>query len=504
MASDQSEARQLVESLVRRLGPVGARRYVDTCLASCTRVELASLAMRWSFWARPKQLPPSGRWRSWGYLTGRGFGKTLSVSNLINHGVHDGRYRLIGLCAQDEDASVEIQVEGPSGLIATAPPWFRPEWHSSDLELVWPNGAKAYVKTPESPGKIRGLEYDLSWLTEIQSWPRYKMHEAYSNFELSTRTGPAQLVWDATPKRGHPILKDLIARAEQDPERHHIVRGTTHENSANLAEGYVEELERRYGGTSKGREELLGEMLDESENALFSQTWIERSRRHAPDSYKRRVIGVDAAVTKRAGNDRTGIIDCGLGHDDQAYIIGDLSGRYAPAQWAKVVVDRYVYGRCDCVVVETNKGGDLIAQNLRAYAATRGIHVVVLGKHEIPRHDPTTIYIREVHARGAKEDRAQPLATAYERGRVSHVNGVDLSDFEETITTWEPSPGHRSPDALDAAVHGVGELLGFGANAVDNKAGFVGLDQIAKMATETMPHASIASLLIGGDGGGTI
>jgi phage terminase large subunit-like protein len=193
-------------------------------------VERAALYWNWRFWAREKQLPPAGDWKTWGFLTGRRFGKTAAVSSFINDEVEAGRATLIGLIAQDEQSAIDIQVEGPSGLIATAMPRRRPRWSASDLQLTWPNGARAYVRTPESPGKIRGVDFNLFWASELQSWPRSTMEEALANVLISTSVGFARIVWDATAKRRHPLLLTMLAKHEADPERNVVVRGTTQEN----------------------------------------------------------------------------------------------------------------------------------------------------------------------------------------------------------------------------------------------------------------------------------
>src|SRR5579864_6220269 len=165
MEPDVSRAALLVERL-RPLGRAGARRVLRAMLAQCSTVELAALAADWSFWGRGKQLAPAHDWRTWGFLTGRGFGKTIAVSNFVNDEVEAGRAMLIGLAAQDEANCIALQVNGPSGLIATAKPWLKPTLHGSTEGPVlhWPNGARAYVRTPEVPGKIRGLEYHLFWM----------------------------------------------------------------------------------------------------------------------------------------------------------------------------------------------------------------------------------------------------------------------------------------------------------------------------------------------------
>lgn len=513
---DHSPATMLVERLVRSRGVEGAHEALHAALAKFTPVELAALDQWWEFWARSKQLAPQTPWRSWGFLAGRGLGKTMSVSKFVNEEVREGRAGLICLLAQDEQSAIDLQVLGPNGLIANSPPWFPAEWEASALQVVWPkSGARAYVRTPEVPGKIRGLEYHLTWATELQSWPVATRDEAWSNVEISTRLGYARTVWDCTPKKGHPILLELLKRSAAEPDRHVIIRGTTYENLMNLGSGYVQDLERKYAGTAKGREELLGEMLDNADKALVKLEWIVRARRPMPARLVRRVISVDPAVTTRKGSDRTGINEAGLGVDSQVYVIADLSGKHAAHEWADIVLDRYVRGACDVVVVETNKGGNLLTQNLRAAAAKLGLVVRVVDDRWQPHHLAGTVFVREIYSRGPKEDRAVPLATAYERGRVSHVEGADLRELEEWLTSWEPVPGARSPDNIDAEVHAVGELLGFGRNEPEAREGFAGLTDMSRALTGAAAPATVSSpprqgggnlatLLGGGRSGGGI
>jgi phage terminase large subunit-like protein len=479
MIREASKAADLVEGL-RRLDPDVSVRVAVAAWRRLTVVERAAVAADWSFWARPKQLPPPGKWRTWGFLTGRGFGKTVAISNFINGEVESGRARLICLLAQDEQSAIDIQVLGPSGLIATAPPWFKPVWEASALKLVWPNGAAAYVRTPEVPGKIRGLEYQLSWASELQSWPVSTREEAFDNVLISTRLGYSRVVWDSTPKKRHPILKDRLARAAADPSTHAVVRGTTHENAGNLGEGYVDELELKFGGTLRGREELLGEMLEDSECSTAKQAWIEGHRRQRPAKFARRCISVDPAVTDRKGSDTTGIVECGLGTDGQGYVLDDASSKYKPEAWAALVLDWYVSRECDLVIAETNKGGQLVVQNLRAIARERGLEVIVVGKDEKPQRQAGKVFVKEVYARGAKAERAEPVGTAYEAGRISHVVGASLASLEDTLTTWEPAPNADSPGDLDALVHAMVELLDLNNNKPDPKQAFVGLTEAAR------------------------
>lgn len=492
-AEQHSVARRAVQRLVDDLGVDGAKQAIGVLCSKFTRLELAAIAAHWPTWARPKQMPPLTEWRSFGFLGARGLGKTRSCAELVNARVQSGRAGSIGLCAQNEDKSIEIHIEGPTGLIKTAPPWFRPQWEASHKQLVWPNGARAYVRTPEVPGTIRSGEHDLCWLSEIQSWPVVTREEAFLNFQFATRVGDACTLWDATPKRGHPILLALLQAHELEPDKHIVVRGTIDENAANLGKGVIADLKRKYGNTAKGKEELEGAMLKEGENSIAKETWIENARRRMPDAIVRRGLGIDPAVTSRKGSDRTGLVGAALGVDGQAYVHRDMSGRHQPHEWATHSLDYYVDNACDIIVVETNKGGDLVIANLRAMAAARKprLNVVEIERTEKPQHQPDVVFIKQVHSRGEKADRARPLSTAYHEGRVSHVIGSDLSGLETTLTTWEPTPGARSPDDLDATNIIVTELLDLTDEGIDLSAGFDGIDEMSKALRA--PRAELAA-----------
>lgn len=490
---------EVLDALVEQHG-AGAPEALEAMLGEMSVLELAALEADWRAWARPKQLPPSRPWRSWGFLTGRGFGKTLAVARHIHEEVDAGRAGLILLLAQDEQSAIDLQIQGPSGLIATAPPMRAPTWLAESRQLVWPNGARAYVRTPEVPGKIRGLEYELGWCSEIQSWPAATREEAWSNVLLSVRRGYARVVWDATPKRGHPILRELVERASAGGG-HHIVRGTTYENALNLGDGYIEALEARYAGTTQGREELGGEMLDDEEGATVAQVVIDQHRVSQAPRLARRIVSVDPATRGRKGSDTTGIVELGLGLDGRGYVLADHTARREASEWGALVVDLYLAGRCDCVVVETNQGGDLLAQNLRAETGASGVSVVVLPKGSpVPQHNARIIYVREVWGRGEKSERARPVGTAYERGRVSHVGR--LPRLEDTLTGWVPGPHASSPGDLDALVHGLTELLSLAEARPDPKASMAGIVEAQRQIMR--PSAQRVVVGVGGWGGETI
>lgn len=480
-------------SLIEEVGLDALEEELARRLDGCAVVELAGLLEDWRYWAKPKQLPPEGRWLSWGFLGGRGMGKTWAVSRYVNEIVDQKRARLIGLAAQDEANCIAVQVKGENGLIATAPRHNKPVYHDSSFELIWPNGATASVRTPEVPGKIRGPEYDLFWATELQSWPKKTREEAWDMIEFATRVGNAQIVWDCSPKKNHPILKQLLAQGVANPSLHRVVRGSTYDNAANLADGYIEKIELKYKGTNRGREELLGEMLDGEDGVTVPESVIVRQQTDETGRIARRVLGVDPAYSSTSRSDTCGIVEGVLNANGHAVIVANYTDKHSAASWGDIVINAYLAGRCDCVVVETNRGGDHVAQNIRSTAAIRGISVIVLGKTKgredaAPPHSTNVIYVREVYSRGDKAKRAEPTGTAYERGRVWHLRDAQgIKTLENTLTTWEPTPGPGgdSPGDLDATVLVCGELLGLRDDQVDAKKGFLGLSEANTSLSQT-------------------
>jgi predicted phage terminase large subunit-like protein len=164
---------------------------------------------------------------------------------------------------------------------------------------------------------------------------------------------------------------------------------------------------------------------------------IDRSRAAVAPPLQRVVVAIDPAVTSHEGSDETGIVVAGIAFDGRVYVLADVSGRYAPTEWAHVAVAAYRAHRADRIVAEVNNGGDMVASVLRMV-------------------DPAAP-VRTVHASRGKAVRAEPVAALYEQGRVVHV-GV-LSRLEDQLTSWEPSSSRGSPDRLDALVWALTDLV---------------------------------------------
>ena len=442
---------------VADLAQLGDAAYaaLDAALDALAPLQLVVLAHEWSeWWARPEQLPPAS-WASWGQITGRGWGKNRTNAELVNAEVAAGRARTIALIAQDDTQVIKVMVEGEDGLIARSAPWFRPRLVCGDV--VWPNGAVAYCYTPRAPDAIFGHSFDLAWASELHAWPRATMLSAWRNLRMGLRAGLARLVWDTNPRPKHPIIAELKARAHAYPHRHFVVRGRTVDNVDNLnAEQYAEWV-AQYAGTRTARMMLDGEDCDEAEGALWEQAWIDLHRvERIPGAVRRRVISLDPATSVGPDRDPSGIVSGALGVDGHVYVERDDSGAHTFDAWGELIVEHYVANRCDCVVIERDRGGDGLIANIRSVARARGITTIDCAHEDETTHNAHTINVKQVIARSSKDTRAEPVAPLYERGVVHHV-GV-LPDLEDELTTWVPDAALPSPNRYDALVWLVWEL----------------------------------------------
>ena len=410
--------------------PLSARRRALAGLMGA-RGDVAERALyQWPLWARDNQLPPRGEWAVWLLMAGRGFGKTRTGAEWARWQVESGRAGRIALVARTPADVRDVMIEDDSGLLSVCPPWNRPKYEPSKRRLTWRSGAFALAFSGHEPDQLRGPQFDAAWCDELASWqyPR----QTWDNLAFGLRLGKnPQCVVTTTPKPIE-ILRELLAREDV-----RVTRGSTYENRAFLASGFLDQIERRYEGSSTGRQEIYAEMLDEAEGALWRRDWIESARRRAAPDLRKVVVAIDPAVTAGAGSDETGIIVAGR-DDGRAYVLDDGSGRMSPDGWARRAMSLFRERRADRIIAEVNNGGDLVRHTLKVAA------------------DGAPVPFKQVRASRGKYARAEPVAALYERGKVHHVGA--FPQLEDQMCAWEPESG-VSPDRADALVWAITELL---------------------------------------------
>lgn len=351
-----------------------------------------------------------------------------------------GRANRVALVAETAADARDVMVEGDSGILGVHGKEFRPVYEPSKRRLTWPNGAVATLFNATEPDQLRGPQHDLAWCDELAKW-RYAQ-ETWDMLQFGLRLGedPRQLI-TTTPR---PIV--LLRNIMKDP-RTVVTRGSTYENSANLAKPFLENIRNKYEGTRLGRQELDAEVLDDVPGSLWTREILDRSRKAKKDKLpdmQRIVVAIDPAGKSQEtaiseGTAETGIVVAGLGVDGRGYLIDDQSCSLSPMGWARRALSCYDLHGADSIVVETNQGGDMVKQTIRS---VRDAAPVI-----------------EVHASRGKVTRAEPIAALYEQNRISHVGAFPGLEDQMVLFTPLGIAGETTGDRVDALVWAFTELF---------------------------------------------
>ncbi len=416
----------------------------DDFLDALSDGELMALPYLFEFWALPHQLPPSGEWRTWVIMGGRGAGKTRAGAEWVRAEVEGarpmdaGRCKRIALVGETIDQVREVMIFGESGILACSPPDRRPEWQATRKRLIWPNGAVAQAFSAHDPEGLRGPQFDGAWVDELAKWKRAR--ETWDMLQFGLRLGEAPRVCVTTTPRNVGVLKDILATPSTVTSS-----APTEANRAHLAESFLDEVRARYAGTRLGRQELDGLLIDEAEDALWSPAMLEAARVDTLPEFDRVVVAVDPPVSGHAASDECGIIVVGAitrgpVQDWRAHVLADASVSAAsPARWARAVIRARELWGAERVVAEVNQGGDLVEQVIRQV-------------------DPL-VPLRKVHASRGKVARAEPVAALYEQGRVHHARGLGTLEDQMCAMTARGYEGRGSPDRVDALVWALTDLI---------------------------------------------
>lgn len=398
----------------------------EEILATLSTEQLAEMDYMWELWARPKQMVPKGDWFVWLICAGRGFGKTRSGAEFVRFMVESGRAKRVALVGRTAADVRDVMIEGESGILAICPPWNRPDYIITKRRLVWPNGAMATTYSSQEPDMLRGPQHDLAWCDELAAW---QYEETFDHLKLGLRLGRKPRMCITTTPKPSMMMRQLLKGKNV-----HLTTGSTYENKSNLSNNFFEEVVGRYEGTSLGRQEIYGELLEDIPGALWRFPTIEKCRVPKMPAMKRVVIGVDPAI--KADKDETGIVVCGIGEDDKGYVIADLSRRESPQNWAKIAINAFFEYGAERIVAESNQGGMMVTEVIRT------------ANPNVP--------VKPIWATKSKASRAEPVSALYEQGRVHHV-GI-FEDLEDQMVTYQPGQ-RKSPDRLDAMVHAMTELM---------------------------------------------
>ena len=413
---------------------------------SMTPADVLALDADFEAWAHSAQLPPKEEgWRTWLMMAGRGFGKTRAGAEWVEKIARSRPGVRIALVGATIDEARRVMVEGVSGVLSVAKRRrHKVKWEPSLGRLTWPNGSEAQLFSGDNPDGLRGPEHDFAWADELAKWR--DAEGAWMNLQMGLRRGSRPRALVTTTPRTIELLKRI-----REDERTVTTTGRTDEN-VNLSEGFVEMMVATYGGTRIGRQELDGELIEESEGALWSRELMEKARRPLDFPriasgtladeriFERIVVGVDPPAGVGPGCDACGIVVCGR-RGDALYVIADETVEgLSPEGWANRVAAAAARWGASIVVAEANNGGAMVASVLKAA--------------DCP------VRVKLVHASKGKVARAEPVALRFEAGKAFLAGSfAKLEDQMAGMIAGGAYEGPgRSPDRADAIVWAMTEL----------------------------------------------
>jgi phage terminase large subunit-like protein len=437
--------------------------------------------------ARTAQRPPEGEWLVWAYIAGRGTGKTRSMAEWVHHEVRQRGACRIALVGRTPDAVREVMIEGETGLLATAPPDLVPDYQPTRRRIVWPNGAIGTTYSSEVPAQLRGPNHDLAWCDEPAAWRDAArgdvLDTAWNNLVLSMRIkGKVPRIGFSTTPKPVKLIRQVLAKPTTRKTHE-----TTYDNLDNLADEFRTKVIEDYEGTRIGRQELLGELLEDIEGALWSIAQIDtlRMASYTPRFWQRTVLALDPADGLEDGDEQALCVvsqsadvcpaECHLDkpgdHHHHLYVRHSDGMRATPWDWLNHAVDVAIeYGAT--IVAEKNHGGAYLTGMLEQVLQARGV--------QVPYGTVDAV------SGASKMTRAEQVVGLYEQQRVHHLGAH--SKLEDQMTGYTGLGRQRSPDRLDALVWALSEFT-----STPMRPGNQSLDTVAKWDVGSGDYRSWAS-----------
>jgi phage terminase large subunit-like protein len=257
-----------------------------------------------------------------------------------------------------------------------------------------------------------------------------------ATLEHGLRLGQNPQLMVTTTPRPMDALKRLLTAPDTV-----MTRSTTWDNAKNLAPGFIAALNERWSGSARHRQELLGDLIEDLEGALWTRVELEQMRRTPDGVFDRVVVAVDPPASIGPNADACGIIAAGArgqGFARKATVLADASVQgAAPQVWAERVAELARAVGADAIVAEANNGGEMVRAVLTAAAPE--------------------FLVRLVRASDGKRTRAEPIAALYAQGRVAHAQAFAV--LEDQMCTFGAADFKGSPDRVDALVWALTDLM---------------------------------------------
>jgi predicted phage terminase large subunit-like protein len=265
---------------------------------------------RWGKTARPNQVPEVAaklqgkdpQFTECGYLAGRGYGKTRVGAEWLA--------RKVFLDPSGFDSAVIAPTYQDvkftcfeKGLLEIIPPELIKAYNKTDMTIEMFNctGGVSLIRgfTAERPERLRGPQHTRIWADELAAWP---YDDVWDMAMMGLRLGDKpQVLWTTTPKP-----KDIIRKLTAPNAGRLIVAGSTYDNRINLPDSYFDNL-AQYEGTTLGRQELYGELIDPEESGIVKRSQFRLWPHDKPmPRFDLVILSLDTAFTEKTVDKRSG------------------------------------------------------------------------------------------------------------------------------------------------------------------------------------------------------
>ncbi|MEZ5996025.1 MAG: hypothetical protein R3C25_09735 [Hyphomonadaceae bacterium] len=126
---------------------------------------------------------------------------------------------------------------------------------------------------------------------------------------------------------------------------------------------FIAALNARWAGTAQHRQELLGELIEDVEGALWRRAELEKLRRPPETAFDRIVVAVDPPAGVGAGADACGIVAAAIGEGAarRCVVLADATVQGAPPHvWAARAAELARTLGASAIVAEANNGGEMV------------------------------------------------------------------------------------------------------------------------------------------------
>ena len=265
---------------------------------------------RWGKTARPNQVPEVAaklqgkdpQFTECGYLAGRGYGKTRVGAEWLA--------RKVFLDPSGFDSAVIAPTYQDvkftcfeNGLLDIIPHELIKAYNKTDMTIEMFNctGGVSLIRgfTAEKPERLRGPQHTRIWADELAAWP---YDDVWDMAMMGLRLGDKpQVLWTTTPRP-----KDIIRKLTAPKADRLIVAGSTYDNKTNLPDSFFDQLQQ-YEGTTLGRQELYGELIDPEESGIVKRSQFRLWAHDKPlPRFDLVILSLDTAFTEKTLDKRSG------------------------------------------------------------------------------------------------------------------------------------------------------------------------------------------------------